>query len=140
MLPTLWFRNTWSWGDEAVRPGVYVEGRAQATNVITASHRDLGLRFLYLQGAPELLFTENETNTERLFNTANRTPFVKDAFHNYLVHGRQDLVNPSQVGTKSAALYQLTVPAAGKETIRLRLNDVPLPGTYGPSADEPIGS
>ena len=124
VLPTLWFRNTWSWAPGQSRPGLYVENRKQPANVITASHPDLGPRFLYLDGAPELLFTENETNTQRLFDIPNRSAFVKDAFNNYLVHGRRDLVNPQKRGTKAAAHYQLTVPGGGSETLRLRLSNV----------------
>ena len=124
VLPTLWFRNTWSWGQEATRPGLYVENRTESGSVITATHPDLGLRFLYAQGAPELLFTENETNTERLFNTPNRTPYVKDGINNYVVHGRQDLVNPRKRGTKAAAHYKLFVGGGESEVLRLRLSNV----------------
>src|ERR1035441_5098327 len=71
--------------------------------------------------APQFLFTENETNTQELFGVANRTPYVKDAFHEYLVQGRADAVNPAQVGTKAAALYQLEIPPGGEICLRLRL-------------------
>jgi len=124
VLPTLWFRNTWSWGEETTRPGLYVERPTPAGNVITASHRDLGMRFLYLQGNPELLFTENETNTERLFDTPNRTPFVKDGFNSYIVQGQKDAVNPEKRGTKAAAHYSLTVEGGQSEVLRLRLTTV----------------
>ena len=108
VLPTLWFRNTWSWGGEAPAPGAPAGG---ASGVIAASHPDLGERFLSAEGAAALLFTENETNTERLFQAPNRTPYVKDGIDNYLVHGRRDAVNPEQTGTKAAAHYRLTVGA-----------------------------
>src|SRR5206468_7545041 len=88
LLPTLWFRNTWSWGGDAPRPVL----RQTAGEMIAASHPEFGERFLFCDGASELLFTENETNTERLFGSPNRTPYVKDAIDHYIVHGRRDAV------------------------------------------------
>ena len=120
VLPTLWFRNTWSWGNGATRPSL----RRTAQGVIAATHPVLGERFFSCDGAEALLFTENETNTERLSGTPNRTPYVKDAFDNYLVHGRRDAVNPEQAGTKAAAHYPLTVGAGQSATLRLRLSEV----------------
>src|SRR5262245_6079552 len=124
VLPTLWFRNVWSWSDGGPRPvlGTLVSGGAGG--VISAWHPHLGDRFLICEGAGELLFTENETNTERLFGTPNRTPYVKDGIGNYLVHGRRDAVNPERKGTKAAAHYALDVGAGGSVTLRLRLGDV----------------
>jgi Mannosylglycerate hydrolase MGH1-like glycoside hydrolase domain len=119
VLPTLWFRNTWSWGGEVPRP----ELRQHAAGVIAASHPELGERFLSCDGAAALLFTENETNTERLFGAPNRTPYVKDGIDGYIVHGRRDAVNPGQKGTKASAHYPLTVGAGASRTIRLRLQD-----------------
>ena len=119
VLPTLWFRNTWSWGGEAPRPGL----RQAGAGVIAASHPDLGERFLSAEGSATLLFTENETNTERLFQAPNRTPYVKDGIDNYLVHGRREATNPEQTGTKAAAHYSLTVGAGESRTVRLRLSD-----------------
>jgi hypothetical protein len=98
LLPTLWFRNIWSWGENARRPAL----RQAAPGVIAASHPELGERFLYAEGATALLFTENETNTERLVQVSNRTPYVKDAFHNNIVHGHKEAVNPERTGTKAA--------------------------------------
>jgi hypothetical protein len=123
VLPTLWFRNTWSWGEQTARPGLYTETRNKKDNaVITATHPDLGPRFLYLEGAPELLFTENETNSQRIFGTPNSSPYVKDGINNYLVHSRQERVNPQKRGTKAAAHYQLTVEGGNSEVLRLRLS------------------
>jgi hypothetical protein len=119
VLPTLWFRNTWSWSKSAPRPAL----RETAPAVVTAWHSILGERSLFCDGAPELLFTENETNTERLFNVANRTPYVKDGFDAYLVHGKSEVVNPARTGTKAAAHYFLTIPAGKSETLRLRLRE-----------------
>ncbi len=128
LLPTLWFRNTWSWEQvEAPRPTLRQSGPA----VITASHPALGDRFLSCDGAAELLFTENETNTERLFGTANRTPYVKDGIDSYIVHGRREAVNPDQTGTKVAAHYPLTLGAGESRTVRLRLHDTTVPSPFG---------
>ena len=121
VLPTLWFRNTWSWGGDAPRPAL----RQAAPGVIAASHADLGERLLSCEGAAALLFTENETNTERLFHVPNRTPFVKDGIDACIVHGRAEAVNPARQGTKAAAHYPLTADAGGSRTIRLRLHGAP---------------
>jgi len=117
VLPTLWFRNTWSWRDGGPRPTL----RRAGDDAIEASHQELGTYFLLCDGKPELLFTENETNNQRLFQQPNRTPYVKDAFHNYVISGANDAVNPANEGTKAAAHYALTVPAGGSQTVRLRL-------------------
>ena len=118
LVPTLWFRNTWSWGGNgAARPLL----RQAAPGVIAATHPDLGERILSVEGKAELLFTENETNTERLVHVANRTPYVKDAIHNYLVNGHSAAVNPDRTGTKAAAHYALSVGAGASVTVRLRL-------------------
>ncbi len=119
VLPTLWFRNTWSWGGSAPRPML----RETPGGVIVASHPNLGERFLSCEGAAELLFTENETNTERLFRSANRTPYVKDGIDGYVVHGRREAVNPDRKGTKASAYYSITVGARASQTLRLRLSD-----------------
>jgi hypothetical protein len=119
VLPTLWFRNTWSWGGEAPRPGL----RQSSQSAIVATHPDLGERTLACEGAAALLFTENETNAERLFNAPNRTPYVKDGIESYIVHGRREAVNPEQRGTKAAGHYPLTIAAGQSRTLRLRLHD-----------------
>ncbi len=128
LLPTLWFRNTWSWMNGATKP----ELKEVERGTIVASHSQLGEWTLCCDGGPELLFTENETNAQRLWGTENPSPYVKDAFHNYLVSGKLDAVNPCQVGTKSAAHYHLHVPAAGSSVVRLRLS--------ARSSKEPFGS
>ena len=84
LLPTLWFRNTWSWGEDDRKPSL----REAAPGVIPASHPDLGEYRLYCDGGPELLFTENETNTQRLWGQPSASPYVKDAFHAYVVSGQ----------------------------------------------------
>ena len=142
VLPTLWFRNVWSWGAGAARPVLRQAATAAPRAVIAASHPDLGERFLYTEGATELLFTENETNTERLFRVPNRTPYVKDGIDSYIVHGRQEAVNPERQGTKAAAHYPLLVGAGASRTIQLRLSDVP-PSRLAPATnghEGPFGS
>jgi hypothetical protein len=134
VLPTLWFRNTWSWGYDSPKLG-RLDGPA-GVSVIAASHEDVGERYLSCDAGPSLLFTENETNTERLGGAANATPWVKDAFNEYLVHGRADAVNPSQTGTKAAAYYRRTVGAGQRAQIRLRLSpEAPTARAVSPFAD-----
>src|SRR5215468_6760807 len=123
LLPTVWFRNVWSWGDDDARPDL-----RKVAGGIELDHPGLGQRWLYCEGAPELLFTENETNRKRLFGV--ETPFtcVKDGINDYIVHGQRDAVLASLMGTKAAAHYKLEVPAGGSATIRLRLTDVDFSG------------
>jgi hypothetical protein len=123
MLPRLWFRNVWWWGGNAPRPLLRQAPTNATGSVIAVTHPDLGERFFYCEGAAALLFTENETNNERLFSAPNRTPYVKDGIDSYVVHGQQDVVNPDQEGTKVAAHYQLTVNPGRSQVIRLRLSD-----------------
>jgi len=117
LLPTLWFRNTWSWKADQAKPAL----RA-ADGFIHAAHPELGDYRLFCEGVPELLFTENESNAERLWGRPNTSPWVKDAFHRYLVAGEETAVNPAQTGTKAAARYCLEVPAGGCSVVRLRLS------------------
>src|ERR1700752_3987565 len=116
LLPTLWFRNTWTWGDTS-KPSL----RQVEDGTLRASHAVLGDRVLQCEGRPELLFTENESNASRLWGQPNPSPYVKDAFQNYVVSGKQDAVNPSGIGTKAAAHYRLEVPAGGNKVVRERL-------------------
>jgi hypothetical protein len=139
VLPTLWFRNVWSWGGNAPRPVLRQAATRDADGVIAASHPELGERLFYAQGAAALLFTENETNSERLFNSPNRTPYVKDGIDTYIVHGRREAVNPEKTGTKAAAHYPLTVGAEESRTLRLRLCDV-APAASALTKPGPFGS
>ncbi|MFO0868675.1 MAG: glucosidase [Pirellulales bacterium] len=127
VLPTLWFRNQWSWhssGGQPTRERPLLELLSPGGSpVIRARDPELGDRFLVCGGAPTLLFTENETNTERIFGVPNRTPYVKDGFHRYLVQGCREAVNPALQGTKVAAHYHATVPAGGSAEFCLRLSD-----------------
>ena len=139
VLPTLWFRNRWSWGHDHPRP--LLEAAPGKTAVIRATEQDLGERHLYCDGQASLLFTENETNAKRLFDGQNRTPFVKDGINNFIVHGESGAVNPSRTGTKAAAHYRLTVLPGEHEVIRLRLTTATpraLQKTYG-KADGAFG-
>ncbi|VTT97862.1 glucosidase : Uncharacterized protein OS=Pirellula staleyi (strain ATCC 27377 / DSM 6068 / ICPB 4128) GN=Psta_2283 PE=4 SV=1: Glyco_hydro_63 [Gemmataceae bacterium] len=124
VLPTLWFRNEWSWLTATERPSVRQVAATPARSVAHAAHAALGDRYLYCEGDAPLLFTENETNTQRVFGIPNRTPHVKDSINDYVVHGRHGAVNPEKAGTKVAAHYQLTVPAGGSRVVRVRLSDV----------------
>jgi len=118
LLPTLWFRNNWSWEQNVPKPSL---GQI-AGGTIRAAHPQLGDHTLSCEGGPELLFTENESNASRLWGQANPSPYVKDAFHEFVVSGRTDAVNPHKVGTKAAAHYVLQVPAGGSKVVRLRLS------------------
>ena len=122
VLPTLWFRNSWAWWPDQPKPSLR---RMPGKNTVTieAAHAELGSLMLHCDENPDLLFTENETNNERIFGTANATPYVKDGINNYVVAGRQDAVNPNQAGTKAAAHYQVNVGAGQTSVIRLRLSD-----------------
>ena len=124
VLPTLWFRNTWSWSKGAPRPIVHQTNGLKGTTVAAASHPDSSVRFFFCEGDVPLLFTENETNHQRISGTTSPTPYVKDGIDNYIVHGRQDAVNPAKTGTKVAADYVVAVGAGETKHIRLRLSDV----------------
>ena len=121
LLPTLWFRNTWSWEECESKPSLR---QADGTS-IEASHPKLGTYRLYCEGAAELLFSENESNSKRLWRTENQSSYVKDAFHQYVISGDTEAVNPSKTGTKAAAHYVLDVPAGGSQVVRLRLRANP---------------
>jgi hypothetical protein len=119
LLPSLWFRNTWSWSDSDKQAQI-----SKATDkVIKANNKKYGDRWLFCEGNPELLFTENETNMQRLYGTENPSPYVKDAFHEYIIHKNQNAVNPEQVGTKAAACYHLEIGAGETTVIKLRFTD-----------------
>ncbi len=128
VLPQLWFRNTWSWTHDAAKP----EMHAQDSRAISARHQDLGEYVLHCEQGATLLFCDNDTNAARLFGTGAPGHF-KDAFHDHVVSGRPDAVNPQQVGTKAAAHHRITVPAGGAKQLRLRLTDTPSP--TGPFSD-----
>jgi hypothetical protein len=144
LLPTLWFRNTWSWDGGTGKPRLLEVAGPPGTAVVAAEHEELGDRWLYCEGGVPLLFTENETNNERLFGSPNASGHVKDGIDRYVVHGEGAAVNPARTGTKAAAHHLLTVPAGGSSVVRLRLNDAdpaaweladPSRGPFGPGFD-----
>ena len=124
VLPTLWFRNIWTWWPGTAKPSLKQITDKNGSRVVVASHTQLGDRYLYCVENPRLLFTENETNNERIFGTANKGPYVKDGINNYVVNGKQDAVNPKHEGSKSAALYEISVVTGQTSIIRLRLSDL----------------
>ena len=135
LLPTLWFKNDWSWTGDANRPRICVASSGDVT-VLRAVHRTLPAYSLYCEPPQEVIFTENESNGRRLWNTPNAQPYVKDAFHEYLVNGNDEAVNPGHVGSKASAHYAFPVGPGETVTVRLRLrageiDDAPL----GPAFD-----
>ncbi|MFO0554252.1 MAG: glucosidase [Polyangiaceae bacterium] len=133
VLPTLWFRNTWAWGRTGEGyGGKPTIGRGEncpdAAATLFTEHSSLGryeLAIAPLSGhdAPNLYFTENETNLTRLYGAPNRERYVKDAFHERVVHGNEGAVNPAEIGTKAAFHHRLVIPAGGTVTLKLRLHD-----------------
>ncbi len=138
VLPSLWFRNTWSWdGETNNKPALQEIKLDNSLNIIEAFHSTLGKRWLYCEGETEFLFTENETNNEKLFGGTNTSFYVKDGINDYIVHDLKEAVNPEKIGTKAAANYLLTVGAGETKTIRLRLSDIPnLTEAFGKNFDE----
>ncbi|MEW6299300.1 MAG: glucosidase [Thermodesulfobacteriota bacterium] len=133
LLPTLWFRNTWSWGLDIRRPHL-----CWVDDAVEVRHFYYGHRWFSGEGSPTPLFTDNETNSRRLFGTENESPYVKDAFNDYLVHGVRGAVNPHRAGTKAALHYALLVNPQATAEVRLQLTDVPRPAqarSFGPDFD-----
>jgi hypothetical protein len=129
ILPHLWYRNTWSWGYNPARP----ELRQASPGVIQTAHRHLDVRWWYVQSDgldPVLLFTENDTNTERLFNVPNSRPYVKDGIHRAVVEGRVDCVNPNQIGTKAAAHFQKELAPGESLVVNLRFARTEQPSPF----------
>jgi len=140
VLPTIWFRNTWSWGKDRRLPGLRASSDLFShCPTIRATHEALGEYKLHCDGSPKLLFTENETNTERLFSSRNKVKFVKDGINDFIVHGRQDAVNRERVGTKAAAHYPFTIAPGGSETVRLWFGRVGEPPVEPEPQGEPSG-
>ncbi|MDP2865760.1 MAG: glucosidase [Elusimicrobiota bacterium] len=124
LLPTLWFRNTWAFGKTANKPSITAD---KGGNTLTAKHEALGSYYLYSQGADDALFTENETNTEKLYGVKNKSPYVKDAFHEVIVNGRADLLKDKKDGTKAAFVYNLKFKPGETRAVYLRLAKSELP-------------
>jgi hypothetical protein len=146
VLPTLWFRNRWTWHEGAQKPRLRRIAAYKGAEAIQASHAELGEHLLHCQGDPTFLFTENETNYERLFGSPNKSAYVKDAFHRYLLEGQSNAVNPAAEGTKAAAHYVVSVGPGKSAVIRLRLTGAASEdqsnrkqdGLFGASFDELI--
>jgi hypothetical protein len=129
LLPTLWFRNTWSWGDDVQKPTLTAADGIPGCALANASHAELGEWLLQADAAADLLFCENETNSQRLFGTPNASPYVKDGINDYVVDGRADAINPDRSGTKVAAHHVVEILPGESASIRLRLT--------GPGSGEP---
>jgi hypothetical protein len=125
VLPTLWFRNIWTWWPDKLKPSLKQIKGKNGYPVVAASNTQLGERYLYCEGDIPLLFTENETNNLRIFGTPNVSSYVKDGINDRVVNGEKDTVNPQRTGTKTAANYQLEIGAGETGTVRLRLSDLP---------------
>ncbi|MEL7316904.1 MAG: glucosidase, partial [Cyanobacteria bacterium J06559_3] len=130
VLPTLWFRNTWSWDVEQAQPRIKLTDTQPSFNTLEASHPEMGIRWLYcepthaVEGANgSVLLTNNETNYQALFGADNKTAYVKDALHRYVIQGEHEAVNPDRVGSKAAAHYRLSVAPGETQQIRLRLTN-----------------
>lgn len=122
VIPHLWFRNTWGWTNpRAAEPLISVKRRMESQVELLANHETLGQRYLYANGQPELLFTNNETNAQRLYNTTNPKPHVKDAFHEHIIRNAPEVLSPDSRGTKAGLHYVLDIPAGEFREIELRL-------------------
>jgi hypothetical protein len=132
LLPTLWFRNTWTPAPETSKPSLTIPDKI--SGAIEASHSNLGRRWLYFEGEHPVLFTENETNSFRIFGFLNESPFVKDAINDYIVAGKDPGFITRREGTKAAVHFHKTVKAGGFVEMRLRLTDTP-PQSSKPFAD-----
>ena len=121
VLPTVWFRNTWSWDSSEfqVPSSRLVSSLEDSVQIIEFETEEYGRRFLYCENADELLFTENNTNKQKLYGAENESEFVKDGINDYIVNGNTGAVNPAKQGTKAAANYFLNIPANSETVVRL---------------------
>ena len=139
LVPQIWFRNTWAWG-KSRGPMPMIQAGPSATGYLSIESDDsnadplpnlpfeyrVGKRYLYGPEGGEVLFTNNETNDEKLYGGRNVSPYVKDAFHRHICQGEAGAVNPEQAGTKACFRYQMTVPPGGSEVLLLRFTDHPM--------------
>jgi hypothetical protein len=126
VLPTIWFRNRWAWKAGTPRPSLSRGASGAGVEALVADEALYGRLYLYCEGTPSFLFTENDTNSARLFGTPNRTPYVKDGIDDFVVNGAASAVNPAERGTKAAAHYETMVPPGGSALLQLRLTDTEL--------------
>jgi hypothetical protein len=131
VLPTIWFRNRWAWTRGATRPTASRGAGGDGFHAVILDEEKYGRRYLYCEGAPELLFIGNDTNQMKLFGTPNVESFVKDGINDYVVSGNAAAVNPAGTGTKCAARYRATIPAADRLVLQLRLTDKPMTAPFG---------
>jgi hypothetical protein len=124
LLPTLWFRNTWAWDKQSEKPSLQVMKPDLLACAIEAAHPTLGKRWLYCQNGCKLLFTENETNYQKLFGVSNKSPYVKDGVNDYVVENIEKAINPEKIGTKAACYYSLNLDAGEEQIIKLRFSDL----------------
>ncbi len=125
LLPTLWFRNTWSWQEGQEKPSLQVRQPDDVSAcAVEAFHPTLGNRWLYFQDPCTLLFTENETNQQKLFGVSNNSAYVKDGINDYVIHSNTEAINSQQIGTKAACHYLLNIGAGQEKVVRLRLSDI----------------
>src|SRR6266702_6632630 len=122
LLPTIWFRNTWGWGNADAKPTMSKVEGTRPNTVLALQHPEYGARWLYCQNGPEVLFCDNETNTRRLYDTDGPS-YSKDGINDYVVDGKREAVNPTQTGTKAAARYIRNIAPGETVTLRLRLSD-----------------
>jgi len=120
ILPTLWFRNTWDWEEGTAKPQLTRDTRPEYARTVVCNSADMGQYLLHCEGSPDLLFTENETNMERLYGAANQG-FAKDGINDYIVSGLKESVNPEQRGTKVAADYPMLIAPGASVVVKLRL-------------------
>ena len=123
LLPTLWYRNTWSWGSDIRRPRLRQGESVNEVSIVDTNHDYYGYRRLLCEDQPTILFTENETNTRRLYGDQEGARYVKDSFHDYVVQGNKEAVNPDHIGTKAAAHYVMSLAPGASKTIRLRFTN-----------------
>ncbi len=131
VLPTLWFRNTWAWWKSECKPEI-TEVSISEHSALCANHTEMGKYYLYADSPTRCLFTENETNNQTLFNKPNSSPYVKDGFHNYVIHAKKDAVNPEKRGSKACLHYILRIDAGKTAHLRLRLTSTPPNTTLKP--------
>ena len=125
VLPTLWFRHTWSWAGGTEEPMLRAYTGGPGGSAISAERSELGTRWFYTEQQVPVLVTGNETNNELVFGSPNDTPYVKDGIDRAVVHGDEEAVNPDGTGTKAALDFALDIPAGGSQTIRMRLTNGP---------------
>ena len=138
VLPTIWFRNTWSWGLDVRRPRMRKGESTPSVSIVEFDHEYYGPRRLLCEGGPDLLFTENETNTRRLYGDVDGARYVKDGINDYVVQGDKGAVNPDQIGSKASAHYVVTALPDRPVTIRLRFTNGSAEGALDPQAFDAV--